>query len=54
MKMRLLGTPCALFAIGLSLSVEGIRSNLMASIVLAVVKLVITADGVSGSHSQST
>jgi malonate transporter and related proteins len=34
-------TPCALFAIGLSLSVEGIRSNLMASIVLAVVKLVI-------------
>jgi predicted permease len=34
-------TPCALFAIGLSLSVEEIRSNLMASIVLAVVKLVI-------------
>jgi hypothetical protein len=34
-------TPCALFAIGLSLSVEGIRSNLMASIALAVVKLVI-------------
>jgi malonate transporter and related proteins len=34
-------TPCALFAIGLSLSVEGIRSNLVASIVLAVVKLVI-------------
>ena len=34
-------TPCALFAIGLSLSVEGIRSNLMTSIVLAVVKLVI-------------
>ena len=34
-------TPCALFAIGLSLSVEGIRSNLRASIVLAVVKLVI-------------
>ena len=34
-------TPCALFAIGLGLSVEGIRSNLMASIVLAVVKLVI-------------
>ena len=34
-------TPCALFAIGLSLSVEGIRSNLMASIVLAAVKLVI-------------
>ena len=34
-------TPCALFAIGLSLSVEAIRSNLMASIVLAVVKLLI-------------
>jgi malonate transporter and related proteins len=34
-------TPCALFAIGLSLSVEGIRSNLMASMVLAAVKLVI-------------
>jgi malonate transporter and related proteins len=34
-------TPCALFAIGLGLSVEGIRSNLMASIALAVVKLVI-------------
>jgi malonate transporter len=34
-------TPCALFAIGLSLSVDGIRSNLKASIVLAVVKLVI-------------
>jgi malonate transporter len=34
-------TPCALFAIGLSLSVEGIRSNLMVSIVLAVVKLLI-------------
>jgi malonate transporter and related proteins len=34
-------TPCALFAIGLSLSVEGIRSNLTASIVLAVVKLLI-------------
>ena len=34
-------TPCALFAIGLSLSVEGMRSNLTASIVLAVVKLVI-------------
>jgi malonate transporter and related proteins len=32
-------TPCALFAIGLGLSVEGIRSNLMTSIVLAVVKL---------------
>ena len=34
-------TPCALFAIGLGLSVEGIRSNLMASIALAAVKLVI-------------
>ncbi len=34
-------TPCALFAIGLGLSVEGIASNLMASIVLAAVKLVI-------------
>ncbi len=34
-------TPCALFAIGLSLSVDGIRSNLMASIVLAAVKLLI-------------
>jgi malonate transporter and related proteins len=34
-------TPCALFAIGLSLSVEGIRSNLVASILLTVVKLLI-------------
>ncbi|MFG3596188.1 AEC family transporter [Bradyrhizobium sp. RDI18] len=34
-------TPCALFAIGLGLSVEGIRSNLRASIVLAAVKLMI-------------
>jgi malonate transporter len=34
-------TPCALFAIGLGLSVEGIRSNLMASIGLTVVKLII-------------
>jgi malonate transporter len=34
-------TPCALFAIGLSLSLEGIRSNLVASIALAVVKLLI-------------
>ena len=34
-------TPCALFAIGLGLSVEAIRSNFMASIALAVVKLVI-------------
>ena len=34
-------TPCALFAIGLGLSVDGIASNLAASIVLAVVKLVL-------------
>ena len=34
-------TPCALFAIGLGISLEGMRSNLAASIVLAVVKLVI-------------
>jgi malonate transporter and related proteins len=34
-------TPCALFAIGLSLSVEGMRSNLVASVVLSAVKLVI-------------
>ena len=34
-------TPCALFAIGLGLSVEGVRSNFTASIVLAAVKLVI-------------
>src|SRR5262245_24107458 len=34
-------TPCALFAIGLGLSVEGMRSNLVASLLLAVVKLVI-------------
>lgn len=34
-------TPCALFAIGLGLSVEGIRSNFRASVVLAAVKLVI-------------
>jgi malonate transporter and related proteins len=34
-------TPCALFAIGLGLSVEGIASNLKASVALAVVKLVI-------------
>jgi malonate transporter and related proteins len=34
-------TPCALFAIGLGLSVEGITSNLTASIVLTVVKLLI-------------
>jgi malonate transporter and related proteins len=34
-------TPCALFAIGLGLSVEGMRSNLAASLALAVVKLVI-------------
>jgi malonate transporter and related proteins len=34
-------TPCALFAIGLGLSVEEMRSNLAASVVLAAVKLVI-------------
>jgi len=34
-------TPCALFAIGLGLSVEAIRSTLVASLVLAAVKLVI-------------
>jgi hypothetical protein len=34
-------TPCALFAIGLGLSVEGLRSNLTASAALAAVKLVI-------------
>ena len=34
-------TPCALFAIGLGLSVEGLRSNLAASLVLAAVKLVV-------------
>lgn len=34
-------TPCALFAIGLGLSVEGLRSNLRASFALAAVKLVV-------------
>ena len=34
-------TPCALFAIGLGLSLEAARSNLAASIVLAVIKLAI-------------
>src|SRR5262249_32297200 len=34
-------TPCALFAIGLGLSLEGITSNLAGSIALAAVKLVI-------------
>jgi malonate transporter and related proteins len=34
-------TPCALFAIGLGLSVEAMRSNLAASLALAAVKLVI-------------
>src|SRR5262249_24136634 len=34
-------TPCALFAIGLGLSLEDMRSNLRASIVLADVKLMI-------------
>jgi malonate transporter and related proteins len=34
-------TPCALFAIGLGLSAEGMRSNLTASVGLAAVKLVL-------------
>jgi len=34
-------TPCALFAIGLGLSLEDLRSNLAASAVLATVKLVV-------------
>lgn len=34
-------TPCALFAIGLGLSVEGLRSNLKASFALSAVKLVV-------------
>lgn len=34
-------TPCALFAIGLGLSVEGLRSNFGASLALAAVKLVV-------------
>jgi malonate transporter and related proteins len=34
-------TPCALFAIGLGLSVAGLRSNLRTSMVLAAVKLVL-------------
>jgi malonate transporter len=34
-------TPCALFAIGLGLSLAGMRSNLTTSLVLAAVKLVI-------------
>jgi malonate transporter and related proteins len=34
-------TPCALFAIGLGLSVEGIAANLAASIALAAVKLLL-------------
>ena len=34
-------TPCALFAIGLGLSLDGLRSNLKASVALATVKLVI-------------
>jgi malonate transporter and related proteins len=34
-------TPCALFAIGLGLSVEGLQSNITASVALAAVKLVI-------------
>lgn len=34
-------TPCALFAIGLGLSVDGLRSNLKASFALSAVKLVV-------------
>lgn len=34
-------TPCALFAIGLGLSAEGLRANLNASMALAAVKLVL-------------
>jgi malonate transporter and related proteins len=34
-------TPCALFAIGLGLSVEGLRSNFTASVALAAVKLLV-------------
>jgi len=34
-------TPCALFAIGLGLSLEGLRSNLSASLGLAAIKLVL-------------
>jgi malonate transporter and related proteins len=34
-------TPCALFAIGLGLSVDGVRANFTASLALAVVKLLV-------------
>ena len=34
-------TPCALFAIGLGLSVAGLRANLRTSLILAAVKLVV-------------
>jgi hypothetical protein len=34
-------SPCALFAIGLGITVEGVRSNLAASVALTVVKLVV-------------
>jgi len=34
-------TPCALFAIGLGLSVAGLRANLRTSVLLAAVKLVV-------------
>ncbi len=34
-------TPCALFAIGLGLSVEGLRANFTASVALAAVKLLV-------------
>ena len=36
-------TPCALFAIGLGLSVEGVRSNLMAYMALAAKTVYILA-----------
>ena len=41
-------TPCALFAIGLGLSVEAVRSKLAASLALTVVKLVIMPLAVYG------
>jgi hypothetical protein len=41
-------TPCALFAIGLGLSIEGMTSNLGTSIALAVIKLVIMPLAVYG------
>jgi malonate transporter and related proteins len=41
-------TPCALFAIGLGLSLEGIASNLTGSLLLAAIKLVIMPSIVYG------